>query len=378
MIARYERLPEWVRWILLIPLSAGSTFVELCLLSLIWQDYFTLINSAAATVTFAWLLHELAPRWKNRFAVASLIFRMIFSVVTVSLVFILGATPDRTTSFEIGRELLGWAAGWLLYFLVFREKRGGEEIMSNSPAEPAAPELGSDISWSELHDTGFPYSSDAEMWQEKSAGNVMLLFDRGLSLQLVFRGFPGSQSKTRLVSALYFLQFLAPIAFALGVILTKHYWYLLALILFIPAWFLSYSYCTTGGTFFKSFLAGGVISAILLLMSLRAWSLFVGAVTLQTTLLVCMMRISILNCPVKSTLVRRLRASLVETGASLFSFAKRRNPLSSQARASCVGLTPGPATRPGESLAVRDHCAKLGTVVARGHGSTRDMRACSR
>lgn len=293
MIDRYERLPEWVRWLLLIPLSAGLTFIELCLLLLIRQDDFTLINSAAATVTFAWLLHELAPRWKNRFVVASLIFRMIFSVATVSLVFILGATPDRTTWFEIGRELLGWAAGWFVYFSVFREKRGGEEIMSNSPAEPAAPELGSDISWSELHDTGFPYSSDAEMWQEKSTGNVMLLFDRGLSLQLVFRGFPGSQSKTRLVSALYFLQFLAPIAFALGVILTKHYWYLLALILFIPAWFLSYSYCTTGGTFFKSFLAGGVISAILLLMSLRAWSLFVGAVTLQTTLLVCMMRISI-------------------------------------------------------------------------------------
>ena len=83
MTEKYERLPEWVRWILLIPLSGGLTFIELCLLSLIWQNDFTLINSAAATVTFAWLLHGLAPRWKNRFVVASLIFRMIFSVVTV-------------------------------------------------------------------------------------------------------------------------------------------------------------------------------------------------------------------------------------------------------------------------------------------------------
>jgi len=147
MIDRYERLPEWVRWLLLIPLSAGLTFIELCLLSLIRQDDFTLINSAAAIVTFAWLLHELAPRWKNRFVVASLIFRMIFSVATVSLVFILGATPDRTTWFEIGRELLGWAAGWFVYFSVFREKKGHEPRVSNSKAEPLGRQtpLGSDI-----------------------------------------------------------------------------------------------------------------------------------------------------------------------------------------------------------------------------------------
>jgi len=138
MIDRYERLPEWVRWLLLLPLSAGLTFVELCLLSLIRQDDFTLINSAAATVTFAWLLHELAPRWKNRFVVASLIFRMIFSVATVSLVFILGATPDRTTWFEIGRELLGWAAGWFVYFSVFREKRAREPRTATSKREAAS------------------------------------------------------------------------------------------------------------------------------------------------------------------------------------------------------------------------------------------------
>jgi len=292
MIEKYERLPEWIRWVLLLPLSAAFTLIILLLLSLVRED-FTLINSMVAIVNFAWALHVLAPRWKNRLVVASLILRMAFSIAIISFLLIMGTTPDRTTWFEMGRELLGWAAGWSLYFSVFRERRAREPRTSNSPEEPVGHELGSDISWLELRDTSFPYFSDIEMRQEVSAGNARLLFDRGLSLQLVFRGFPGSQSKTRLVSALYFLQFLAPIAFALGVILTKHYWYLLALILFIPAWFLSYSYCTTGGTFFKSFLAGGVISAILLLMSLRAWSLFVGAVTLQTTLLVCMMRISI-------------------------------------------------------------------------------------
>ena len=143
MIDRYERLPEWVRWLLLIPLSAGLTFIELCLLLLIRQDDFTLINSCSSHESL--LLGcstNCSPRWKNRFVVASLIFRMIFSVATVSLVFILGATPDRTTWFEIGRELLGWAAGWFVYFSVFREKRGGEEIMSNPQQNRQPPNSG--------------------------------------------------------------------------------------------------------------------------------------------------------------------------------------------------------------------------------------------
>ena len=50
----------------------------------------------------------------------------------------MGATPDRTTSFEIGRELFGWTAGWLLYFLVFREKRAGEPRTATSKREAAS------------------------------------------------------------------------------------------------------------------------------------------------------------------------------------------------------------------------------------------------
>lgn len=302
MIEKYERFPEWVRWVLLLPLSTALTFIALLLLSLVRED-FILINSAAAIVTFAYALHEFAPRWKNRLVLASLILRMTFSIAIVSFLFIMGTTPDRTTWFETGRELLGWAVGWSLYFSVFRKKREHESRTSDSPEEPVGHEIGSDISWLELRDTGFPYFSDIEMRQEVSAGNVMLLFDRGLSLQLVFRGFPGSQSKTRLVSVLQLLQFLVPIAFAVGVILTKHYWYLLALILFIPAYFLSYSYCVRGGSFFKPFLAGGAISAILLFMNLTVWGSFAGAVTLQTMLLWGMMRNSI------STVQSRARLS---------------------------------------------------------------------
>jgi predicted outer membrane lipoprotein len=125
MIDRYDRLPEWVRWILLVPLSAAYTFIVamlLSLVSLVLHDA-SLMRSAVAIVTFAYALHEFAPRWKNRLVVVSLILHMVFSIAPISFLLIVGATPSRATWSEMGSGLVGSAAGWLLYFSVFQERR---------------------------------------------------------------------------------------------------------------------------------------------------------------------------------------------------------------------------------------------------------------
>jgi hypothetical protein len=144
--------------------------------------------------------------------------------------------------------------------------------------------LGSDISWLELHDTGFPYSSDTQMRQAMSSGKVRLGFDRGMSLLLVGHGFPGSQGATWLVRILNSLRLLLPIVFAVGVILTKHYWYLFTLALFIPAWFLSYTYSSSGGNSWRAFLTVEAISLVLLFMNLTAWGLLTDAMALEIVL----------------------------------------------------------------------------------------------
>lgn len=155
-------------------------------------------------------------------------------------------------------------------------------------------DLGSDISWLELHDTGFPYSSDAQMRQEVAAGKVTVGFDRGMSLLLVGRGFPGSQGATWLVLIFNYLRLLVPIAFAVGLILTKHYLYLFTLVLFIPAWFLSYAYSSGGGNSWKAFLAAEAISFVLLFMNLTAWGLLTDAIALEIVLPWFMIQTSVL------------------------------------------------------------------------------------
>jgi hypothetical protein len=302
MTEKYESLPEWVRWVLLLPLSVGFSLVVGAVLSLLRED-FVVIGSAAAMVSLSYALHGLAPRWKNGLVRASLILRMLLSIGMICLMYAMGGTLSRTAWLEMGRELIGWVAGWSLYFSVFREKREHEARKSNSTAEPVGGELGSEISWAELHDTGFPYSSDSEMRQGISAGNVVLLFDRGLSLQLVMHGFRGSKSQTRLILTITILQYLVPILFVISAILTRHYWYLLALILFLPGFFLSYSYCARGGALWKPFVVGTAISIILLSLNLSMWALFAVAIALQAMLLWSVVRISI------STVQSRARLS---------------------------------------------------------------------
>jgi len=147
MIKKYERLPAWTRWVLLLPMSfAFSVAVTMCL-KFVSSLLYGLFLPTAAIVSFVCAIHTLAPRWENRFVVVSLILRMVFAVVIGLSIFITGVMPNRTLGFEMGMELLGWAAGWFLYFSVFREKKGHEPRVSNSEAEPLGRQtpLGSDI-----------------------------------------------------------------------------------------------------------------------------------------------------------------------------------------------------------------------------------------
>jgi len=136
MIEKYERLPAWTRWVLLLPLSFAFSVAVTMFLKFVSSLLYGLFLPTAAIVSFVCAIHTLAPRWENRFVVVSLILRMVFAVVIGLFIFITGVMPNRTLGFEMGMELLGWAAGWFLYFSVFREKKGHEPRVSNPKAEP--------------------------------------------------------------------------------------------------------------------------------------------------------------------------------------------------------------------------------------------------
>lgn len=117
----YERLPLWLRWILFLPLSILFSFLIVFILALLRAD-FEFIHSAAVIISFSCGLYLFAPRWKIQMIYYSLILRMLYSTgMILLLVFVLGEIPDKTTIFEIFRELFGWVVGWIFYFKLSEE-----------------------------------------------------------------------------------------------------------------------------------------------------------------------------------------------------------------------------------------------------------------
>ena len=64
MVEQYERLPEWLRWILFPPLSVLFMFFAILFMAVVRID-FAVIHSTIAIVSLAIAVHILAPRWKK-------------------------------------------------------------------------------------------------------------------------------------------------------------------------------------------------------------------------------------------------------------------------------------------------------------------------
>lgn len=117
---RYENLPEWLRWVLILPLGTFFSLIVIFLISLIRLDYF-FVYPAFGMISFIYALHVLAPRFKNRLICIVIILRMIISVVIVSIIIMAGESPDRQTWIEMCRELFTWAVSWYCYFGILRK-----------------------------------------------------------------------------------------------------------------------------------------------------------------------------------------------------------------------------------------------------------------
>ena len=116
IIEWYERVPEWLRWILFLPLSLGFSFGAVCLMRQV--NFF---SDIIRMVVFIFALHELVPRFKNYFVIGSIILRMVISIIMFSMV-AFRETLDWRIWLEIcGIELAVWGVLWGYYFWSLRK-----------------------------------------------------------------------------------------------------------------------------------------------------------------------------------------------------------------------------------------------------------------
>jgi hypothetical protein len=117
IIERYKKLPEWSRWILLLPLSMTFSFLVTLLMVLIHLEPSRILGM----ISFLFAIHALAPRFKNYLVVGSIVLRMIVSIIIFFLIFIGDRITDPAIILEMCMEVITWAFSWFFYSWILRK-----------------------------------------------------------------------------------------------------------------------------------------------------------------------------------------------------------------------------------------------------------------
>ncbi|MBI3617037.1 MAG: hypothetical protein HY210_02325 [Candidatus Omnitrophica bacterium] len=115
ILKQYERIPEWVRWILFFPLSIIFFLAIVSMLT--WLN---LGPSVIGMISFLLAIYVSVPRFKNHFVVGAIVLRMIISTTLFVFIFITGRAINSTV-YEMMIEGLTWSAAWFSYFWVLRK-----------------------------------------------------------------------------------------------------------------------------------------------------------------------------------------------------------------------------------------------------------------
>ena len=139
MLAKYRTLPEWLRWVILLPLTLAFTGLLMRIVAWLAGDHYLLIRQAAAIACFVLLIHSLAPRWQNRFALSVLIGRMVIFAVVIISILARGNSMTPPLWAEVRRELLGWIIGWAVFLILLFRVRSHPNKTPNQALQPTAP-----------------------------------------------------------------------------------------------------------------------------------------------------------------------------------------------------------------------------------------------
>jgi hypothetical protein len=116
MFEWYEELPEWLRWVLFIPLSVAGTFIGAVIYLFIREDEFAFVKPGFVMLITLFVVFAFAPRAKKQLALASLIFRVIVVTIMMSLVYMVEGYFEVQTLWEIGYELLGYIITFFVWW----------------------------------------------------------------------------------------------------------------------------------------------------------------------------------------------------------------------------------------------------------------------
>ena len=90
MLEKYEALPEWLRWIVFLPISAIAPVILTCIMTLFWTNYHETLLADIASPVIIWFLflgmiYYTVPRGKLIWVKILIGIRVLFLVILVLL-----------------------------------------------------------------------------------------------------------------------------------------------------------------------------------------------------------------------------------------------------------------------------------------------------
>jgi hypothetical protein len=143
VFAKYHRLPEWLRWVLLFPLTVLFTAIACETAAWILDRHYFFVRQVFGVGSFVLFIYLFTPRWPKWFALGVLIARFVIIAGAMSIGLAYGKPVTEEVWVDLGRELLGFAAAViLLWVLVVRTRIRSEEMELKQAGGPGPPTLG--------------------------------------------------------------------------------------------------------------------------------------------------------------------------------------------------------------------------------------------
>ncbi|MDD2944087.1 MAG: hypothetical protein PHC51_14110 [bacterium] len=116
MLEWYESLPEWLRWVLFVPLSTLGSLVGVILYAIFRADEFAFVKPAFAMLITMIVVYCFAPRAKKQLALASLIIRMVVVAAMMRFVWVVEGYFETQSLWELGYEIAGYIVSFLIWW----------------------------------------------------------------------------------------------------------------------------------------------------------------------------------------------------------------------------------------------------------------------